>query len=116
MLSSFLVTLFLFFAPSKIQWTSPIAHDFGTIPQGKEVSERFSFVNVSEEPLIIDNVRTDCSCTATDWDLTPTLPHEKGVITIRYDAEKTGYFNKKISVWLHHQRKPEILTIEGEVE
>ena len=106
----------IFFSQTLIQWQSPTEHDFGTIQQGKEVSERFTFINVSDAPLIIDNIRTDCSCTAPDWEKTPTLPHEKGVIVIQFHAEKTGYFQKKISVWIHNQRKPEYLMIEGEVE
>ncbi len=113
-----LIYIFCFslYAPAQIHWLSPTAHDFGTIPKGKPVSERFTFTNVSDLPLIIDNVRTDCSCTAGDWDKAPTLPHQQGVLIINYDAEKTGYFHKKIAVWLHGQRKAEYISIEGEVD
>ena len=104
------------FVPAQFQWLSPTDHNFGTIPKGKPVSERFAFMNISDTPLIIDNVRTDCSCTAGDWDKAATLPHQTGVIIINYDAGKIGYFHKKIAVWLHGQRKPEYISIEGEVQ
>lgn len=115
MIFSIFVLYLSFISPTSIQWITPTAHDFGTIPQGKAVSQRFTFINVSDKQVTIDNVRTDCSCTASDWDKTPTLPHEKSFITIQYNAEKIGYFQKKITVWIHNQRKPENLMIEGEV-
>ena len=101
---------------SKVAWTSPTSHDFGNILRGVPQTHIFEFKNISTAPLIIDNVRTDCGCTATDWEETPVAVGEKGKISITYDAAKTGYFKKKITVWLHGQRSCEKLWIEGEVE
>jgi Protein of unknown function (DUF1573) len=101
---------------SKVEWLSPTSHDFGTIQKGVPQTHIFEFKNTSIAPIIIDNVRTDCGCTATDWEETPVSMGEKGKITITYDSRKTGYFKKKITVWLHGQRQCEKLWIEGEVE
>jgi hypothetical protein len=103
-------------APSKIVWTTHTTHDFGKIPKGNEVNHVFTFKNMSAQPVTLDNVRTDCGCTATDWDATPVLPNQTGKITVNYDAAKLGFFQKKIIVWVHGQRKSERLTILGEVE
>jgi hypothetical protein len=102
--------------PSKIEWTSPTSHDFGLIAKGGDAKHIFTFRNRSNAPLIIDNVRTDCSCTASDWDAAPVAPNAIGKITISYDAHKKGYFKKHLTVWIHGQKQAEKLVIEGEVD
>ena len=114
LLLSFLLP-FLFILDSKIQWTSPTAHDFGEIRQGSEAHYAFTFKNLSDKPLVIDNVRTDCSCTTSDWNAAPILPNETGKITVSFNTKKIGYFRKKLTVWIRGQQKSEKLTIEGEV-
>ncbi len=114
MLLTFLCYAFL--TLSKVEWTSPQTHDFGAILRGEPKTHIFEFKNISNAPIIIDNVRADCGCTATDWEETPVAVGEKGKISITYDAAKSGYFKKKITVWLHGQRQSEKLWIEGEVE
>lgn len=107
---------FTLFLPSKIEWTTPTSHDFGVIGKGTETKHIFTFRNRSNAPLIIDNVRTDCSCTASDWDAAPIAPNETGKITTTYDANKKGYFKKRLTVWIRGQKKAEQLVIQGEVE
>jgi hypothetical protein len=106
---------FLFSLNSKIQWTTATAHDFGEIRRGSEAKHVFTFKNLSDKPLAVDNVRTDCSCTTSDWNAEPILPNETGKITVAFDTKKSGYFRKKLTVWIHGQQKSEKLTIEGEV-
>lgn len=120
-LNSFTFSLFLLlttrFPPSKIEWTTPTKHDFGLILRGHEVAHIFTFRNTSKEPLVIDNVRTDCSCTTSDWEnLGAIAPDSIGQISIKYNAKKAGYFIKRATVWVHGQKKSELLTIQGEVE
>jgi hypothetical protein len=107
---------YVFLTLSKVSWVSPTSHDFGSILRGVSQTHVFEFKNVSAAPILLDNVRTDCSCTASDWEETPIAAGEKGKITISYDARKSGYFKKKITVWIHGQKQPEKLWIEGEVE
>jgi hypothetical protein len=104
------------FNENLVEWITPTTHSFGTILRGQEQTVVFEFVNQAAIPLVVDNVRTECGCTATEWEETPVLSKQKGQIKVRYDALKKGYFKKKITVWLHGQRKPEKLWIEGEVE
>lgn len=96
-------------------WLTPTSHDFGAIPKNQSVKYIFEFKNMSKEPLVIENVRTDCGCTATDWDEEPVGVAQNGKITVLYDAVKTGIFYKKLTVWIKGQRKPEKLIIEGNV-
>jgi Protein of unknown function (DUF1573) len=113
------MVLYLFcisiFFNSNVQWTTPTEHDFGEIERGKSQTYIFIFKNISDKPIVVDNVRTDCGCTASDWENTPILPNATGKISITFDAFKEGYFRKKITVWIHKQKKSETLYIEGEV-
>jgi hypothetical protein len=119
-LNNTLISFFLLinstFLPSKVEWTTPTNHDFGLIVKGTEAKHIFTFRNLSNAPLIIDNVRTDCSCTASDWDDAPIAPNAIGKITVEYDAKKKGYFKKHLTVWLHGQKQAEKLMIQGEVD
>jgi hypothetical protein len=119
-LNSLIVSLsFMFttaFPPSKIEWTTPKSHDFGLIVRGVEAKHIFTFRNLSKTSLKIDNIRTDCTCTASDWDIAPVAPDSTGKITVSYDARKKGYFKKRLTVWIHGQKNAEQLIIEGEVE
>lgn len=109
---------FLLISPpeSVIKWETETDYDFGDIIQGQPQSFDFKFTNLTDTPLTVDNVRTTCGCTATDWSEIPTLPDSTGSIHITFDARKSGYFYKKIRVFFHGQRKGEMLTISGYVE
>jgi hypothetical protein len=100
---------------SKIAWVTPTTHDFGEFQKSKAQTFVFEFKNLTDAPVVIDNVRTECGCTATDWDESPVAGGEKGKITVTFNAQRAGYFQKKITVWIRGQRKPEKLLIEGEV-
>lgn len=103
-------------AVSKVEWLSPVEHDFGVLQHHKPSTHEFRFRNTSGEPLTVDNVRVSCGCTVPDWSYEPVAPDSVGIISVEYDARDIGYFYKKLKVYLHGQRKPELLVIEGEVE
>jgi hypothetical protein len=103
-------------APSKIEWLTPTEYDFGTIPQGKPVQTVFKFKNKTDLPIVIDNVRTECGCTEADREETPIAAGAIGQIPVQYDAQKKGFFKKKIIVWLNGQGSSEKLYITGVVE
>lgn len=110
-------SLFQFFVglDSKLVWITPTTHDFGEIAKKQPVKHVFEFKNTTTEPLVIENVRAECGCTASDWEQEPVQPAQTGKITVTYDAAKSGVFYKKLTVWIKGQRKPEKLIVEGEV-
>ena len=112
----FLIFALIAATPSKIEWLTTTEYDFGTIPQGKPVKTVFKFKNKTDLPLVIDNVRTECGCTEADRDETPIPAGATGEIPVQYDAQKKGFFKKKIIVWLSGQRFSEKLYITGVVE
>lgn len=103
-------------ADVKVEWLSETSHDFGDILHQQPVQYDFSFKNISNEPLTIDNVRTTCGCTVPNWKEAPILPDSTGIISVEYDARDEGYFKKRIKVYFQGQRKAEKLWIEGYVE
>ncbi|MEM8525179.1 MAG: DUF1573 domain-containing protein [Bacteroidota bacterium] len=99
-----------------IEWTDSTEHDFETIAQGIPKTHKFTFKNTHDEPIVIETIRTTCGCTVPEWSEEPVLPDSLGTIQLQYDAQKMGYFRKKIRVFFAHQRKAEHLFIEGFVE
>lgn len=99
-----------------VLWLSDRNYDFGEITYEEPVTCFFRFKNTTNTPIVIDNVRTTCGCTAPDWSLEPVAPDSISEIKIIYDAKKYGYFKKKIRVFFSNQKKAEMLTIEGFVE
>lgn len=91
-------------------------HDYGLLEQFEGEETVFTFKNTSSDTLLIDNVRTTCGCTAPDWDLEPIPPGEIRDIRIVFEANKIGYFRKKIKVFFSNQKKGDVLYVEGEVE
>ena len=101
---------------SAFEWVSPTTHDFGDLKLNVPSTHDFNFKNTGDAPLIIDNVRSICGCTATEWTETPILPGKEGYVKVVFDARKAGYFYKKVTVYFNHQKKGEKLYLEGFVE
>lgn len=100
----------------QIRWLDPTTADLFDIPYRETTSVEFRYINAGTEPLLIDNIRTSCGCTAAEWSRAPLSPDSTGVIRIEYDAREHGYFRKQIKVYFNGQRRAERLYIEGEVE
>ena len=103
-------------SPTLIEWQGATEFDFGDISHQKPVTHQFTYKNISDHPLTIDNIRTTCGCTTPDWAETPTPIDSTGTILVEFDAREVGYFKKLIKVYFHGQRKAERLYIEGFVE
>jgi hypothetical protein len=91
-------------------------HDFGTIPFNSDGRCYFEFTNTSDEPLIVNTVRTTCGCTRPEWPKEPVNPGEKGNIGITYNTKISGAFQKSITVYSNAKNSPVKLFIKGTVE
>lgn len=70
---------------------SPVVWDQNPIrlprPQaGAETVIKVSFQNVTPNPVLIQNLRSDCPCLKVATDKTQVQPVEKGVLTLTYNA------------------------------
>ena len=90
-------------------------HDFGLIEFQKPVTYKFEFSNTGKTPLIINDVRPSCGCTAAEWTKTVIKPEEKGFISVEFDAASLGVFIKQVTVYYNGIGSPVYLTIKGDV-
>ena len=89
-------------------------HDFGKIPQGKQVYYNFEIVNTSKEPLKLDDVHASCGCTTPEWSHEPIAPGTTAVIKVGYNAASEGVFTKAITITYNTNQTKQIL-IKGTV-
>ncbi|MEL6274103.1 MAG: DUF1573 domain-containing protein [Bacteroidota bacterium] len=100
----------------KVEWLSSTTHDFGDIIRNEPVVHEFKYRNLTAAPLIIDNVRTSCGCTTSEWQESPVAPDSIGILRVEYDARSSGFFRKYAKVYFQGQRKAHKLWLEGFVE
>jgi len=83
----------------RFEFSDGVSHDFGTVPEGPEVTHYFEFKNVGKEPLIIQSVTASCGCTSPDWPKQPILPGKTSKIKVVYSTDhRVGTFNKDIFI------------------
>ena len=116
---NFIIYLLLIFCSTPeepvLEWQTEKSFDFGILTLDHPDTTYFVFKNIGLEPLVIDNVRTACGCTATKWTDDIIQPDSVTTIAVEFNAHKLGYFRKKIKVFVSTQRKGEVLWVEGEV-
>ena len=76
----------------------PMQIETGEIPFGVPIERAYSVKNVSDEDLIILDVKSGCHCTVVDWPKEALKPGQSASIKITYDALKEGQFYKIVSV------------------
>lgn len=89
--------------------------DMGKLEYKIPKTVEIQFENTGEHSLAIYKVETSCGCTASEWSKKPVKPAEKGQISITYDSEFPGKFQKTISVHYNGTGSPENIVIKGEV-
>lgn len=76
-----------------------LEHDFGTLREGDVVEYNFTFTNTGEIPLVIQDARPSCGCTAPDWTKTPIPVGGKGFVKASFNSKnQTNVQNKTITV------------------
>jgi hypothetical protein len=90
-------------------------HDFGSLDLGVPATHAFQITNTGEVPLIINEVVTQCGCTATEWTREPILPGNKGFVKATYNSATTGRFNKAVTIKANIPLGTKVLVIKGDV-
>lgn len=113
-----LLLTFLLLAPpeSPVEWLQEKTVEVGDTFRDEPISYEFRFRNVTDEPLLIDNVRVGCGCTATEWTEAPVAPGAEGSINVIYDSANVGFFRKYVKVFFYGHRGGHKLWMEGFVE
>lgn len=93
-------------------------HLFGSVVMGKTYKTTFTVTSTGTTPLVLIDARVNCQCTKVAFDKKPLRKGEKAVVTVTYDADKEGVFDKTITLVTNSPKPETILTlrIRGEVK
>ncbi len=93
-------------------------HNFGTVAKGTRPSYDFQFTNTGKSPLVINNVRASCGCTAPAYSREPIPPGESGFVTVEYntDFRDSETINQSVTVETNTDQGSYNLRIRGRVE
>ena len=93
-----------------------VTHDFGTFSETNPVQETvFTFTNVGQAPLIINQAVASCGCAVPSYTKEPIKPGQKGQIKVTYNGKGKfpGHFKKSITVRTNGVPEMTRLYIEG---
>ena len=103
--------------PAEIKFDK-LTHDFGTFSEKNPVVTcTFTYTNVGELPLVINQAVASCGCTVPEYTKTPVKPGEKGEIKVTYNGtgKFPGHFIKIITVRTNGAVEMTRLYIEGDM-
>ncbi len=94
------------------------SHDFGTFSEDNSVQKcTFTFTNVGNAPLVINQAVASCGCAVPSYTKTPVAPGQKGEIKVTYSGagKFPGHFKKTITVRTNGVPEMTRLYIEGDM-
>ena len=103
--------------PAQISFDK-LTHNFGTFSESSpKVTCTFTFTNVGEQPLVINQAIASCGCTVPEYTKEPVKPGEKGEIKVTYNGagKFPGHFKKSITVRTNGAVEMTRLYIEGDM-
>lgn len=93
-----------------------LTHNFGTFKESDAIQKyTFTFTNVGDQPLILNQVMASCGCTTPKYTKAPIAPGQKGEISVTYNSKNSwpGHFKKSITVRSNGKVQMTRLYIEG---
>jgi hypothetical protein len=87
--------------------------NYGKINKGSDGERVFTFTNIGDAPIIIQNVQSSCGCTIPEKPEKPIMPGEKGEIKVSYDTKRVGGFSKQITILSNTKIARKTLKIKG---
>ena len=103
--------------PAEIKFDK-LTHNFGTFSEDAPVVNcTFTYTNVGEQPLVINQALASCGCTVPEYTKTPVQPGEKGEIKVTYNGagKFPGHFKKSITIRANGAVEMTRLYIEGDM-
>lgn len=92
-----------------------LSFDFGTLKVGDVKVGTYTFTNIGNKPLILDDVKTSCDCTTIEYPKAPIMPGKSGVIKATYTAKDLGQISKYITVFSNGVSNRIVLKTKGNV-
>lgn len=122
LLMSFMLILSVCYASAQKQAQikfDKLTYDFGTFSESNPVQKcTFTFTNVGDAPLIINQAVASCGCTVPKYTKTPVAPGQQGTLNVTYNGKGRfpGHFKKTITVRTNGTPEMTRLYIEGTME
>lgn len=104
--------------PAQIKFDN-VSHNFGSFSEKEPVvTHSFTFTNIGEQPLVINQAIASCGCTVPQYTKEPIAPGQKGEIKVTYNGEGKfpGHFKKSITVRTNGAVEMTRLYIEGDMQ
>ena len=60
--------------------------NFGFVKRGTVVTIDYEFLNIGNEPLIINDAEVSCSCTSVNYPTQPISPNQSAKITVNFNT------------------------------
>lgn len=93
-----------------------IEYSFDKVTDGDQVTQIYTFTNISHVPLLLFDVKGSCGCTVPQWPHEPIMPGETASLTVQFDSSnKMGLQRKKITVTANTNPPQTFLYLNGEV-
>jgi hypothetical protein len=96
-----------------------VSHDFGAFSESTPVQKcTFTFTNVGDQPLVINQAVASCGCTVPSYTKTPIKSGQKGTITVTYNGKGKfpGHFKKTVTIRTNGVPEMTRLYIEGNMQ
>lgn len=90
--------------------------DFGTFPKNEVKEGKFQLTNTGKNLLVVYDVITSCGCTKAEYSKNPVRPGETLELTVRYEADEVGLFNKMLIIYSNAIGSPLKLRVKGQVK
>lgn len=87
--------------------------DLGSIQKGSAKTISVPIKNIGESPFVIFDTRASCGCTHIEYEKRPLLPDSTIQISITYNADDMGHFNKTVSLYGNIDKSPLIIKLKG---
>ena len=94
------------------------SHNFGSFSEKNAVQECvFTFTNVGDKPLVINQAVASCGCTVPSYTKQPIAPGKKGEIKVTYNGagKFPGHFKKTITIRTNGTVEMTRLYVEGDI-
>jgi hypothetical protein len=114
---AFVFTLGVFAQPkvAEVIKVSNETHDFGKVKQGIPVDYVFEVKNITNKPIVVENVMASCGCTTPEKPTEPIMPGETGKIKVQYNAVAVAPFSKDVTIKIAGVDETKVVHIMGEV-
>lgn len=106
------------FAQAQIKFDK-VSHDFGSFSEDYSVQKcTFTFTNVGDQPLVINQAIASCGCTVPSYTKAPVKPGQKGTIIITYNGKGKfpGHFKKTVTIRTNGTPEMTRLYVEGNMQ